>query len=160
MHRESGRGFTIIELLVVVAIIGILAAIAIMNYFNGLQRARQKRTMTDIRTIAQAWESKGAESHGYNCAGFAFPAVPVSYSQLNSLVSPTYTKSLPRIDAWGRDLTFALDQPLGGPSASTYAIRSAGSDGKYDSTYDPGPTFDFDCDIVYANGAFVSYPGK
>jgi len=160
MGREGRRGFTLIELLVVVAIIGILAAIAIMNYLNGLQRARQKRTMTDIRTIAQAWESMGAESHGYNGAGFTFPPSPVTYAELTSLVSPTYTKNLPRIDAWGRDFTFALDQPIGGKSASTYAIRSAGADGLYESSYNPGPQPSFDCDIVYANGAFVTYPEK
>ena len=78
MRREGRRGFTLIELLVVVAIVGVLAGIAIFNYLIALQRAKQRRTMADMRTIAQAWEAKGAETHGYNNAGFTFPSVPVT----------------------------------------------------------------------------------
>src|SRR5438046_282700 len=129
MRRETVRGFTLIELLVVVAIIGILAGIAIFNFLIALQRAKQRRTMADMRTIAQAWETKGSETHGYNAAGFTFPSVPVSAAQLNQLLVPTYAKSLPTADGWSRDLAYGLDQPIGGSEASTYAIRSAGSDG-------------------------------
>jgi len=160
MRREGRRGFTLIELLVVVAIVGILAGIAIVNYLIALQRAKQRRTMADMRTIAQAWESKGAETHGYNVAGFTFPSVNVTDAQLDQLLSPTYAKTLPKVDGWNRSLAFALDQPIGGPTASTYAIRSSGSDGAYEGTYTPGPITHFECDIVYANGAFVCYPEK
>jgi general secretion pathway protein G len=159
MRRENRRGFTLIELLVVVGIIGILAAIAIYNYRGGLERARQKRTMADMRTIAQAWEAKGAETHGYNAAGFTFPSVVVSEAALESILVPTYAKSIPGKDGWGRDWGFGLDQAIGGPTASSYAIRSGGSDFKFDASYTIGPTSEFDCDIVYANGAFVAYPG-
>lgn len=160
MRRERHGGFTLVELLVVIAIIGILAAIAIFNYIAGLQRARQKRSMADMRTIAQAWEAKGAEEHGYNAAGFTFPTVVVTTTDLNAMLVPTYAKSLPTLDGWNRPLTYGLDQPIGGPTASTYGVRSAGADGKFDATYSPGAFTSFDCDIVYANGAFLTYPEK
>src|SRR6185369_13273697 len=51
--------------LVVVAIIGILAAIAIPNFITATQRAKQKRTMADIRSVATAVEAYGAENNGY-----------------------------------------------------------------------------------------------
>ena len=54
--RRGTRGFTILEVLIVVAIIGMIAAIAIANYLNALQRTKQKRTMADIRSMAIAWE--------------------------------------------------------------------------------------------------------
>ena len=55
--RNRQRGFTLIELLIVVAIIGIIAAILIPNLIDALQKAKQKRTMADMRNVGTAWLS-------------------------------------------------------------------------------------------------------
>ena len=52
-HRKS-KGFTLIELMIVVAIIGILAAIAIPRFANLIDRARQARTQGNLGSIRSA----------------------------------------------------------------------------------------------------------
>lgn len=158
MRRRSGKGFTLIELLVVLAIIGILSVIAIVNYLAALTRARQKRTVADIRTIGMTWEARAGETIRYNAAGFTFPTTPMTHGELSALLTPTYTRTLPTTDGWSRPLQFAVNAPAG-TAASVYGIRSSGRDGLYQTTYTPGSTDDPDCDIVYSAGSFVVYPG-
>ena len=156
--REQ-RGFTILEVLIVVAIIGIIAAIAIANYLNSAQRTRQKRTMADIRSIGVAWESRAVDTKSYNAAGFTMPAAALTYADITTLLSPTYMRNIPSADGWGHPLQFASDQAIGGRPAAEYAIRSPGRDGVFSgNTYTAGPTNAFDCDIVYSGGSFVVWP--
>ena len=161
MRRRTRNGFTLIELMVVVLIIGIIAAIAAGNYMNAIQRAKQKRTMADIRAVAIAWESRAVDTRQYNASGmFSMPASTYTYTQMYQLLTPTYLANIPQTDGWNFPLDFAADQALGAArAASTYAIRSPGRDGKYLSgPYTEGPTTEFDCDIVYSGGQFLVWP--
>ena len=51
---KSGTGFTIIELLVVLSIIGLLAGLAITQLSAAQQKARDVRRMSDVREIKKA----------------------------------------------------------------------------------------------------------
>ena len=153
MSRRE-RGFTLIELMIVVAIIALISAVAMVAYFTAVDRARQKRTVSDMRTIAAAWEARASEMQSYVVAGYAFPETEVTYEQLSDALRPTYTRAVSRLDGWGRPYQFAT-----GDGPKDYAIRSAGRDGIFqEEEYTPGETDDPDCDVVYANGGFITYP--
>jgi prepilin-type N-terminal cleavage/methylation domain-containing protein len=61
----SRRAFTLIELLIVVAIIAILAAIAVPNFLEAQVRAKIGRVRADMRTAATALESYRIDNNKY-----------------------------------------------------------------------------------------------
>jgi type II secretion system protein G len=151
--RESG--FTLIELLIVIAIIGILAAIAIPNLLNAVQRGKQKRTMSDMRTMATAVEAYAVDNNFYpsgDCTGkFTNIAVVMTDSAL-SVLAPTYIANPVRRDGWSKFLyydTTGNDQQ--------YGFRSYGRDNTL-TTATCITTTNFNDDIIYADGGFIQWP--
>lgn len=59
------RAFTLIELLIVVAIIAILAAIAVPNFLEAQTRSKVARVVSDMRTITTALESYAVDHKKY-----------------------------------------------------------------------------------------------
>lgn len=129
---------------VLLAVIGILAAIAVPNLLTAMQRSRQKRTMADMRVVGIAIQSyieeKNAAPPGH------------SISEISGELG-----AVPTTDGWGTLYAYEA-LPDGG-----YVIASGGADKKFELgsllEYEKQTTTNFDCDIVFANGEFVQYPG-
>ena len=77
-RRTGERGFTLVELMVVIVIIGILAVIVVINVLPSGDRARTTAARTDISTLTQALEL-------YKMQNGAFPTTEQG---LQALVSP------------------------------------------------------------------------
>jgi prepilin-type N-terminal cleavage/methylation domain-containing protein len=168
--RNRQKGFTLIELLIVVAIIGIIAALLIPNFLDALQKAKQKRTVADIRNTGTAMFSWLTDQVGAAAAGQTGSAVDltsyggtVAITTMSSLLTPQYLQGIPTLDGWKHAYEFYLNtaNPL---AKNVMAIRSYGRNG----TNDGGPSYtvtafdptNYDQDIVWADGFFVRWPQK
>jgi len=160
--KRNKKGFTLIELLIVVAIIGIIVAIAIPNLLNAIQRAKQKRSMADMRSAGTAAEAYAVDFNHYPAAaGYTLPSglsLPSSTfgkagSGFNGQVVPTYIRLLPTTDGWQSFFLYG-----NGGNQQHYAIESLGKDGTAMTTVSYGETTNFNDDIIFVDGQFVQYP--
>lgn len=156
--KRNSKGFTLIELLIVVAIIGIIVAIAIPNLLNAIQRAKQRRTMGDIRSMATAIEAYAVDFNRYPPAagvtmpsGLTYPFANTT-GTLKTYISPTYIRVTPAADGWNSWFLYDIDA-----NGQAYGLASYAKNGTVDDIGD-GPTTDFNADIVYCNGQFIQYP--
>jgi general secretion pathway protein G len=138
---NPSRGFSLVELLIVVAIIGTLATMAIPRFFAAMQSSKQKATMTDLRSVAVAVEAYNTDVGLYPKLGTttAFNLEPV-------------VGRIPKADAWSNLFRYdCLD-------GKTYSLYSMGADHTINGPWVYGPTRRFVDDIVISNGSFVQWP--
>ncbi len=111
--QKQQSGFTIVELLIVIVVIGILAAITIVA-FNGVQqRGRDTKRTTDISSVKQVLEMYKADNGTYPAVCSADNS-GCNLSLLASALVPTYTNSIP--------------QDVNSPTRVYHYVKGAGPD--------------------------------
>jgi len=130
------RGFTLIEILVVVMILGLLISLAAPRIIGRTDDARVTKAMADIKAIEAALNMYKLDSHTY----------PTSEQGLQALVEKPTTGKIPSrwrkdgylervpLDPWDNEFLFASD-------GQHYVLRSLGADGEEGGE---GPDADID----------------
>jgi general secretion pathway protein G len=145
--RNRGRGFTLLEMLMAGALVGLLAAVAVPSYALVLERQKVEQSARDLITIAQQIER-------YRTTHFA---VPESLSDI-------YT-TIPK-DPWGQDYAYLnFNSPAPGvsgmirkdhnlhPLNSEFDLYSMGKDGQ---SFAPLTAQSSQDDVIWArDGGFV-----
>ncbi len=123
------RAFTLIELLIVVAIIGILAAIAVPNFMNAQTRAKVARCYSDQQALSTAFDSYNMDNNGYPFFDgdrwysiYIYPALTTPIAYMNSIPRDGFTltdiqSNIHRFDGGHEDYY---------PGWNIYAMKQAG----------------------------------
>lgn len=140
------------------AILGIVSAIFVPNFVDALQKAKQKRTVADVRHASVVLVSYYTE-HG------VYPEVDTIEDLAAVLTSETGVEQIAVVDGWKRPIRYECWREEGsGPGCDRFRLGSAGRDGvfEHDSladydevTFDP---LDYDRDVIAGDGYLVQYP--
>lgn len=114
---RARNGFTLVELMVVLVIIGLLATVVMINVLPSQDRAMATKARADIATLSQAMEM-------YRLDTMRYPPTLQALAQPRQGGGGAYVRSLPD-DPWGRPYQLSVPGQDGAP----FDIVSLGADG-------------------------------
>jgi general secretion pathway protein G len=112
---RNEHGFTLVELMVVIVIIGLLATVVVINVMPATDRAALTKAKADIATLEQ-----GVEMYRLNKLQY-----PSAADGLQSVAREGFVKRLPN-DPWGKPYLYAAP----GRDGRAFDIYSHGADGR------------------------------
>jgi len=116
-------GFTLVEVMVTMVIIGLLATVVVLNVLPAQDKATVQKVRTDIATLSQALELYKLDMNTYP-ESLEFLTTPPSGEADDRYQPGGYIKFLPR-DPWNKDYLYAFPGENG-----PYDIWSLGADGQ------------------------------
>lgn len=126
-RRCAEHGFTLVELMVVIVIIGLLATIVALNVLPATGTARVEKAKADIATLEQALDQYRLDNINYPSAAEGLQALitaPPTLAQPQRYRQGGYIKKLPE-DPWGHAYQYRVPGTKG-----AFDIVSLGADGQ------------------------------
>jgi prepilin-type N-terminal cleavage/methylation domain-containing protein len=130
MRTHESRGFTLIELMIVIVVIGILVAIAIPNFIGIRDRARVSSVKSNMHTIQVATEDFASRNDGVYPANAASVTTEGNLTLVNLLPSGAMPQnpftSAPTTLGWGgaQATPYAGGDAAGGIQLNTWAAAA------------------------------------
>lgn len=122
-EAQKEDGFSLIELMVVIVIMGLLTTVVVINVLPGQDRAMVEKARTDVHLIEQAIIMYRSDTFKYPTLEDGL-AVLTSAPGGNSLRTEGYIKALPK-DPWGNDYQYLIPGEHG-----KFDVFSYGADGR------------------------------
>ena len=135
--KPKRNGFTLVELMVVIFILGLLTTIVVINVLPSQDRAMVQKAQADIATLGQALEMYRLDNLSYPGSSDGLQALiapPPSLTTTARYRQGGYIKKLPD-DPWGRP--YQYDNPgRQGPGYDLYSLGADGAPGGEDDNAD------------------------
>jgi len=112
---SGDQGFTLIEIMIVIIIIGLLASLVAPKFFGKVDKAKVKTTKAQIELLGAALDSYRLDNGAYPSTEQGLEALRTKPKDLNTWDGPYLPKKIP-LDAWGKE----------------YHYKSPGENGPYD----------------------------
>ena len=123
-HTRAERGFTLMEMLVVLVVIALIAAVAIPQIMGMLENAKTRAARIQLETVSQALKVYNLDNDGYPTTEQGLRALLEAPEGMDSWTGPYLRREQQLRDPWGRALTY--QSPAQGKA---YVLKSLGADG-------------------------------
>lgn len=131
-NRRANRGFTLVELLLVLVILGILAALVMPKFTGRTEQARVTAAQTQIATFGTALDAFEVDTGSYPRGQDGLNQLLVAPSDVTGWRGPYLKSDIPN-DPWGRPYIYEYPGRL---NPSGYDLRSTGPDGQANTADD------------------------